>query len=178
MRRFLWITPIFAAACGLAGCAARSAAVRPQPFPGAVPSVRPADAAPEEPATPPPPSARSDLIRLALSLRGTPYRNGGDSPESGFDCSGFVRYVFGRERIDLPRTVADQFAMGLPESLSDVREGDLVFFTTGSPGPSHVALALGNGEFIHAPSGSGVVRVERLDSAYWHNRVIAVKRLF
>jgi cell wall-associated NlpC family hydrolase len=120
----------------------------------------------------------SEIVRNALDLRGVPYRSGGDSPAAGFDCSGFVHYVFAQQNIDVPRTVAAQFAIGYPAALSDVREGDLVFFTTIAPGPSHVGLALGRGEFIHAPSSSGTVRVERLDSQYWHDRVVAVKRIF
>jgi cell wall-associated NlpC family hydrolase len=171
---------------GLAGCAT-AAGPRPNPFPRAPvastpapaeSSDRPAAAAAEAAADPVRGTPGGDVVRIALSLRGVKYREGGDSPAAGFDCSGFVRYVFAQERIELPRTVAEQFSVGAPEPLSEVQQGDLVFFTTIAPGPSHVGLAIGDGEFIHAPSGFGAVRVERLDSRYWHDRVIAVKRLY
>jgi cell wall-associated NlpC family hydrolase len=176
------LTPLTAS---LAGCAT-ARTPRPEPFPSAPVAPTPAATEPSDrPAAIAEPAANpfrvapgGDVVRVALSLRGVKYREGGDSPASGFDCSGFVRYVFAQERIELPRTVAEQFSIGAPEPLSEVQEGDLIFFTTIAPGPSHVGLAIGDGEFIHAPSGFGAVRIERLDSRYWHDRVIAVKRLY
>ena len=89
----------------------------------------------------------------ALSLRGVPYVWGGDSPD-GFDCSGFTQYVYARHGIRLPRQAADQYQVGARVGRDDVRAGDLVFFTTIASGASHVGLALGDDQFVHAPSGA------------------------
>src|SRR5207248_10139010 len=97
------------------------------------------------------------LVGTALALRGAPYRNGGVDP-NGFDCSGFTQYVFGQYGVALPREVRDQFQVGQSVGPDDLQAGDIVFFTTTDPGPSHVAIAIGGDEFVHAPSSSGVVR--------------------
>ena len=112
----------------------------------------------------------------ALSLRGAPYRNGGSDPQ-GFDCSGFTQYVFARHSIALPREVREQYRLGKAVAAADLTPGDLLFFTTTEPGASHVAIAIGGNEFIHAPSSSGVVRVERLGSSYWSPRFLGARRL-
>ena len=171
---------VVALVAATSACASARPALSPSPFPGALPPAArelPPEAHPVE-TTSQLPILEAEIVRNALDLRGVPYRPGGDSPAAGFDCSGFVHYVFAQQNIDVPRTVAEQFTIGYPAALSDVREGDLVFFTTIAPGPSHVGLALGHGEFIHAPSRSGTVRVERLDTQYWHDRIVAVKRIF
>ena len=113
---------------------------------------------------------------MALGYRGVPYRNGGSDP-SGFDCSGFVQYVFRQAGTVLPREVREQFRVGHVIDRDEVEPGDLVFFETVSPGASHVGLAIGSGEFVHAPSSRGVVRVERLTSAYWAQRYVGARRL-
>jgi cell wall-associated NlpC family hydrolase len=118
------------------------------------------------------------VLQTALGYRGVPYVLGGESPATGFDCSGFVRYVFAANHFDLPRTVLEQYALGTRVDLRDIRPGDLVYFSTVAPGASHVGIALGATEFVHAPGVSGAVRVERLDSSYWHDRFLAAKRLF
>jgi cell wall-associated NlpC family hydrolase len=100
------------------------------------------------------------LVNTALGFRGIPYRNGGSEP-TGFDCSGFVRYVFGLYGTWLPREVRDQYGAGYQVPPDDIKAGDLLFFETVTRGPSHVGLALGDNRFVHAPSSSGVVRVER-----------------
>ena len=107
---------------------------------------------------------------------GSPYRDGGGDP-SGFDCSGFVQYVFGRHGWSLPRTVADQYRAGHPVAASDVRPGDLLFFATLGDGPTHVAIALDGGRFVHAPSGRGRVRVEAFSGRYWPPRFVGARRL-
>lgn len=109
-------------------------------------------------------------------LRGTPYRNGG-ADRRGFDCSGFTQYVFARYGIPLPRAVMDQYEMGTAVELDAIAPGDLLFFTTVAPGASHVAIALGGDQFVHAPSSSGVVRVERRTSTYWAPRFLAARRI-
>jgi cell wall-associated NlpC family hydrolase len=131
--------------------------------------------APDAPATPEPTWSTS-LVSTALSFRGVPYRNGGADP-AGFDCSGFVRYVFARFGQQLPREVQAQFRVGRTIDRDDVRPGDLVFFQTVSPGASHVGIAVGNGEFVHAPSSRGVVRTERYTIEYWAKRWVGARRL-
>jgi cell wall-associated NlpC family hydrolase len=113
----------------------------------------------------------------ALELRGTPYRNGGADP-NGFDCSGFVWYVFARHGLSVPRTVDDQWRVGTEVQPSDLEPGDLVFFSTTSRGASHVGIVIGGDSFVHAPSSSGVVRVERLGASYWASRYVGARRIF
>jgi cell wall-associated NlpC family hydrolase len=156
----------------LGACASSGNAPRPQPFPGAnVPAASPER---EEPAAPGKPPA---LIATALALRGTQYLNGGSEPSRGFDCSGFVQWVFARHGLTLPREVRDQYDEGRRIARGDVQAGDLVFFQTVSRGPSHVGIALGAGEFVHAPSSRGVVRVERYTSEYWASRWVGARRV-
>ena len=117
----------------------------------------------------------------ALTLRGIPYRNGGSDP-SGFDCSGFVWYVFGQHGIQLPRTVTEQAQAGSPVEPSTLQAGDLVFFDTSGPSfarrhATHVGISIGGEEFVHAPSTTGQVRVERLGSSYWSSRFLEARRV-
>jgi cell wall-associated NlpC family hydrolase len=116
------------------------------------------------------------LTATALSLRGTPYRDGGSDP-TGFDCSGFTQYVFGQHGVGLPREVRDQYRVGKTVKPEELSAGDIIFFTTTAPGPTHVGIAIGGDEFVHAPSSTGVVRVEHLGSSYWSPRFLAARRL-
>jgi cell wall-associated NlpC family hydrolase len=117
-----------------------------------------------------------EIAGTALSLRGTPYRNGGSDPR-GFDCSGFIWFVFGQHGIRMPRTVGEQFREGVPIDLSAIEAGDLLFFATDSTAVSHVAMAIGGDSFVHAPSTRGEVRVERLAAPYWSSRFIGARRI-
>ena len=163
-----------------AGCAARPGV--PRPFPGAptppttVEAPRPAPPAAADATVPPPAPAPAALVETALGFQGTPYRFGGSSP-SGFDCSGFVQWVFAMHGTALPREVRDQYRAGRDIDRDDVQAGDLVFFETVSRGASHVGIALGGGEFVHAPSSRGVVRIERYDGAYWSRRWVGARRV-
>ena len=112
----------------------------------------------------------------ALGLRGVPYRNGGADP-NGFDCSGFTWYVFAQHGITLPREVREQFRIGKAVDPDRLAAGDLVFFSTAGPGPSHVGISIGGDEFVHAPSSAGVVRVERFSSGYWLPRLVGARRI-
>lgn len=127
------------------------------------------------------PETRSALERLqseALSLVGIRYRYGGSSPKSGFDCSGFVRYVLRKaESRKLGRTAASMAAEGQTVSHDDLRMGDLVFFDTRGGRYSHVGIYLGRDRFIHAPSRGGRVRVEDLGQAYWRAHYVGARRL-
>lgn len=148
----------------LAGCAG----VSPPPAP--VAALPPPAPAPRQPGPP-------GVIGVALSLDGAPYRNGGDTPATGFDCSGFVHYVYFTQGIELPRTAA-AMARALPRiPLDDMRPGDLVFFNTSGRPHSHVGLYLGGERFIHAPSRrTGHVRISDLRLPYWHKRLDGVRR--
>lgn len=151
----------------VAGCSTTGAVPRPFPGAGHVP--------PREVAAPP--AAFGDQVaRTALGLQGSPYRNGGADP-SGFDCSGFVYFVFWGQGLEIPRNVNDLYRLGRQVKRDGLRAGDLVFFTTVSRGASHVGVALGGDEFIHAPSSRGVVRIERLSAEYWDRRYIGARRL-
>ena len=116
------------------------------------------------------------LSGTALSLRGAPYRLGGDDP-SGFDCSGFVRYVYQQHGVAMPRETREQFKLGTRVDRGRLAPGDLVFFSTVAPGASHVGIAIGGDQFVHAPSERGVVRVESLASEYWSTRYVGAKRV-
>jgi len=116
------------------------------------------------------------LVGSALDLRGTPYLDGGASPR-GFDCSGFTQYVFAQYGVALPRATRDQFRLGSTIKPKELTAGDLVFFATTDPGVSHVAIAVSGDQFVHAPSSTGVVRVERLSASYWSQRFIGARRV-
>lgn len=115
-------------------------------------------------------SLRQSLIGLAMALRHIRYVRGGRNPSTGFDCSGFVHYVFAHAvGLDLPANAASQFLAGLKVSRGEMQPGDLVFFrTAGRRGRiSHVGIYLDNGRFIHSPSRGQTVRVDNLADAYW-----------
>jgi cell wall-associated NlpC family hydrolase len=112
----------------------------------------------------------------ALAQQGVPYRNGGADP-AGFDCSGLVAYVFGQRGIWVPRTVTEQFAFGDRVDSTSLAPGDLVFFTTVAPGASHVGIVISPQQFVHAPSSTGVVRVEDLGAPYWSSRYVGARRV-
>ena len=162
----------------LAGACASSTPV-PRPFPS--PADRPPDAPPGVPvaegAAPPAAYAGSTIVATALALLGTPYRNGGADPEIGFDCSGFVWYVFATHGLAVPRNVTEQYRAGQPVEPDVLAPGDLVFFSTVAEGPSHVGISIGGDDIVHAPSSSGQVRVERLSAGYWSSRYVGAKRI-
>ena len=119
----------------------------------------------------------ASVLETALGLRGTRYQLGGAQPKAGFDCSGFVQYVFLQHRVALPRTVGEQFQVGRGIDNNPIAAGDLIFFSTVAPGASHVGIALDADTFVHAPGSGSVVRLERLDAPYWRARLVGVKRL-
>ncbi|WP_346354218.1 NlpC/P60 family protein [Azotosporobacter soli] len=120
------------------------------------------------------PSRRAaELVSYAQQFYGTPYAWGGTSP-GGFDCSGFIYHVFSRFNIAMPRVADAQYYSGI--SVSDPQPGDLVFFSTYEPGPSHVGIFIGNGQFIHASSGAGEVTITPLSKPYYQSRYLGAKR--
>jgi len=188
---------IITAAASLAACASSGVVYTPRPFPGApvveggpastgapvAPGTAGAPASPAAPATPAvpvAPGAAADgyaLSGTALSLRGAPYRLGGVDPATGFDCSGFVRYVYQQHGVPMPREVREQFRIGKTVDRRKLEPGDLVFFSTVAPGASHVGIMIGGDQFVHAPSERGVVRVENLTAEYWSSRYVGAKRV-
>ncbi|AFM40703.1 cell wall-associated hydrolase, invasion-associated protein [Desulfosporosinus acidiphilus SJ4] len=117
----------------------------------------------------------SSLVGRALSLEGTPYVFGGSS-RSGFDCSGFTKYVYANSGISLPRTSYAQFASGNPVSKNDLRPGDLVFFTTYTSGASHVGIYMGGGRFIHASNPNSGIEVSSLSDSFYASRYLGARR--
>jgi len=114
-------------------------------------------------------------VQTAMEYIGTPYVFGGISP-GGFDCSGYVRYVFAHAGVSLPRTADEQYEMGRPVSEGSLRTGDLVFFSTYDYGPSHVGIYLSDGNFINASSSRGVA-IDSLYSEYWGSCYIGARRI-
>ena len=115
------------------------------------------------------------LIQTSFQYIGVPYWFGGNTPR-GFDCSGFTRYVFANIGINLPRMADGQYAIGRPVSTERLQSGDLVFFETYEPGPSHVGIYIGNGQFISATSSRGVA-VADMFGHYWGERYLGARRV-
>lgn len=114
------------------------------------------------------------LTRSALRFLGTPYVFGGTSGY-GFDCSGYVQHVYAMLGVHLPRTADAQYYSGR-RAVGGVKAGDLVFFQTYEPGPSHVGIYIGHGRFVHASSSHGVM-VSSLSDSYWSARYLGAKRV-
>jgi len=130
--------------------------------------------------SPPPPSSTRgpELVFQALAASGVPYRRGGDSPETGFDCSGLVAHVY-REAfgIQLPHNARAQSRMGKHVTLRGLEAGDLVFYNTERRPYSHVGIYLGDQRFIHAPRPGAAVRIEDMRTAYWVRRFDGARRV-
>ena len=120
---------------------------------------------------------REMLVDFAVTLRDIRYRRGGREPATGFDCSGFVRYVFQHSvGAQLPSDSASQFRIGEKVARADMRTGDLVFFRTRGKRVSHVGIYLDHGRFIHSPSSGKRVSISSLDDGYWAKRFVGAKR--
>jgi hypothetical protein len=115
------------------------------------------------------------IIQTAMRYMGVPYVFGGNTP-SGFDCSGFVKFVYARCGMDLPRMADEQFEVGVPVPANLLQAGDMVFFSTYDDGASHAGIYVGDGKFISATSSRGVA-VDTLDDGYWGPRYIGARRL-
>ena len=123
-----------------------------------------------------PASKVSSIIKTAKAYMGTPYVFGGATPK-GFDCSGYLQYVFQKQGIAIPRTTDEQYKLGLrTKSTKELVPGDLVFFETYEKGASHCGIYLGKGEFIHASTSKGV-RIDELSNDYWKPRFLGGKHI-
>jgi len=120
----------------------------------------------------------NQLIEIAQGLVGTPYKYGGRSPGTGFDCSGFVYYTHHRIGFELPRTSQAQYRASTPIARTQLSPGDLVFFRISRNKISHVGIYLGDDEFVHAPSSGKKVRINSLDEPYWDKHFIRGGRVF
>lgn len=167
-RFHTWRLPaLFLAIATIAGCGHSPPKRAAAPASKHYSAIRPAD-----------PTATSAVLMRALGLVGTPYRYGGNTPESGFDCSGLVTYVY-RDMLalNLPRTSKELAAIQGPKiDPQQLTNGDLVFF--GNRGNVwHVGIYVGEGRFVHAPSTGGTVRLDSLDGPYWRDHYSGAKRV-
>ena len=120
----------------------------------------------------------SELVMQAMGLLGVPYKRGGTSEEKGFDCSGFVRYMYEKSvGLVLPRRAEEQAKVTEEISRSELKPGDLVFFNTLKRTFSHVGSYVGDGQFIHAPRPGKAVRVDDMREAYWQKRFNGARRV-
>ena len=115
------------------------------------------------------------IVVTAKKYIGVPYVFGGDTP-AGFDCSGFVQYVFKQNGLKLPRLADEQYNLGKEAKISELSPGDLVFFTTYEPGASHCGIYVGSRKFLHTSSSRGV-RIDDLDNEYWLPRFFGAKKI-
>ena len=123
-------------------------------------------------------SKAGELVVSAMGFLGVPYKRGGNSFESGFDCSGFVKALY-EQTVGkvLPRKAEQQAAATLQIDKSDLQPGDLVFFNTLKRAFSHVGIYVGEGKFIHSPKPGAAVRVEDMQKAYWNQRFDGARRV-
>ena len=120
----------------------------------------------------------SELVTNAMTFLGVPYKRGGSSVATGFDCSGFVRAIYEQTAgLVLPRSAVQQAAAAEKIDRNDLQPGDLVFFNSMRRTFSHVGIYIGNGEFIHSPKPGAKVRVESLSLAYWARRFDGARRV-
>ena len=119
-----------------------------------------------------------DVVVGALNMIGVRYRWGGNTPDSGLDCSGFVRYVFQDTLgMALPRRAEEMSRVGEKVSMSNLKPGDLVFFNTMRRTFSHVGIYIGDNKFVHSPSTGSTIRVDDLDDGYWEKRFTGARRV-
>ena len=120
----------------------------------------------------------SELVVTALGFLGVPYRRGGNTVETGFDCSGFVKAMYEQTvGLILPRRAEQQAAATQKIERADLQPGDLVFFNTLQRAFSHVGIYVGEGKFIHSPRSGSQVRVENMTVAYWSQRFDGARRV-
>ncbi len=154
----LFLVVFTAIAVGLTGCS--SAPRTPDPTTGITVAADP---------------VRAQVVFTAMQMVGVPYQWGGSTPK-GFDCSGLVQYAYSNAGLRLPRTAAAQLDASAPLTLENAQAGDLLFFRDGGH-TSHVAIYLGQGRFVHAPSTGGQVSLDSFGNAYWRMRFARAGRV-
>ena len=123
-------------------------------------------------------SRAQDLVLNAMGFMGIPYKWGGTSPDTGFDCSGFVQFVFRQATgVILPRSSFDQVHYGISVMREELQPGDLVFFNTLRAPFSHVGIYIGENRFIHSPSRGKSVEIVNITDSYWQKRFNGARRL-
>jgi cell wall-associated NlpC family hydrolase len=122
------------------------------------------------------PAAPERAASVALKMVGKRYRMGGESPSTGFDCSGLVQFSYRQAGLSVPRSTEQQLRVSRAVKRSELRRGDLLFFDQENKKHSHVGIYLGDGRFVHAPSSGKQVRIDRLDSRYWQAHLSALRR--
>ena len=188
MRRPRPIAPLAGATCAAllaVACAAPPAAVvTTVPLPESRPrlTVETDPGAPPSAVVTPAPTARALVVATADDLVGTRYRYGGSSPKSGFDCSGFIHWVYSQQGIDLPRTARGLSTAGtrIPARRAELLPGDLLLFAGRGTRITHVAIYVGDGRIIHASSGQRTVRYDDLDSPrgrWFRQHVVSARRV-
>jgi cell wall-associated NlpC family hydrolase len=120
-----------------------------------------------------PPSRHGGVVGIAMQYLGVPYKWGGSSPSTGFDCSGFTMYVFAQVGVSLPHYTGAQWAMGVPVSREDLQPGDLVFFH----GLGHMGIYIGGGSMIHAPQTGDVVKISPITSGWYAQTYVGARRI-
>jgi cell wall-associated NlpC family hydrolase len=147
----------------LAGCAAKTPSAPP-----------PAEQVRGRPASP----KAAKVIRTARALVGYPYKWGGYLPDTGFDCSGFIWFVYHQNGVNLPRVSWQQFGAGSPVKRKDILPGDLIFFKIDKKGKSlHGGVVTDRGTFVHAPSSGKRVMESSLNSPYWYEHYLGARRV-
>ena len=165
MTRFAFLSMVAL----LAACSSRA--------PTPPPPVKPPVVFVDQPSSSP---VADDVLIRAIGLVGTPYRWGGNTPDSGFDCSGLIGYVYrDAANISLPRSTREMIVMRAPTvNINALQSGDLVFFATaGGSRVSHAGIYVGEGRFVHAPSSGGTVRLDYLSNSYWSRAYLQAKRV-
>lgn len=161
-RPFLLALCLALALSAMAGCAAKST---PPP---------PAERVQSRPAS----AKAAKVIRTARVLIGYPYKWGGDLPDTGFDCSGLIWFVYHQHSVNLPRVSWQQFAAGTHVKRQDIRPGDLVFYKVEKKGKSlHGGIVTDRGTFIHAPSSGKQVMESSLNAPYWYEHYLGARRV-
>ncbi|OIO02196.1 MAG: hypothetical protein AUJ49_06585 [Desulfovibrionaceae bacterium CG1_02_65_16] len=123
-----------------------------------------------------PPSLGLDVVRTGLTQKGRRYRRAGASPVTGFDCSGFTQWTFRQHGIKLPRSAAEQYALGHSVPRSQLRPGDLVFYKINRRGRWHVGIYMDDGVFVHSPRPGRGISEANMDDAYWSKRYLGARR--
>lgn len=139
---------------------------------------QPSETLPEQPTEEITTTSSNDIVSTALQYKGYSYVSGGSSPETGFDCSGFTKYIYGLFGINLNRVAADQADNGTPISKEELQPGDLLLFSYyGSSSIGHTGIYIGDGNFIHAANSTRGVVIDTIESGYYLDNYIGARRV-